>query len=85
MKTHINLLSLTRYISWFYYGFSALLVNQWTGVEGIKCETEKMMSGVMTNMTDTDTVGSNMAACISTGDQVLENIGFDKVGSLEKF
>ena len=46
-----------------------------------------MMSGVMTNMTDTDTVSSNMAgaACISTGDQVLENIGFDKVGSLEKF
>ena len=76
-----------RYISWFYYGFSALLVNQWTGVEGIKCETEKMMSGVMTNMTDTDTVRNNIpgAACISTGDQVLENIGFDKVGSLEKF
>ena len=51
------------------------------GVEGIKCETEKMMSRVMTNMTDTDTFSNNMAgaACITTGDQVLENIGFDKV------
>jgi len=69
-----------KYISWFYYGFSALLVNQWSGVEGIKCETEKMMSRVMTNMTDTDTFSNNMAgaACITTGDQVLENIGFDK-------
>ena len=28
----------------YYYGFSALLINQ---EEGIKCETEKMMTEVM--------------------------------------
>ena len=70
-----------RYISWFYYGFSALLINQWAGVEGIKCETEKMMTEMMTNMTDTDIVNKTMtgASCITTGDQVLEIRGFDKV------
>ena len=72
---------MVRYISWFYYGFSALLVNQWAGVEDIKCETEKMMTEVMTNMTDAGSANKTMpgAFCISTGDQVIENRGFDKV------
>ena len=70
-----------RYISWFYYGFSALLINQWAGVKGIKCEAEKMMAEVMTNMTDTESLNKTMtgASCITTGDQVLEIRGFDKV------
>ena len=81
---HINTF---RYISWFYYGFSALLINQWAGVEGIKCETEKMMTEMMTNMTDTESLNKTMtgASCITTGDQVLEIRGFDKVCILKNF
>ncbi|CAG0902373.1 unnamed protein product [Darwinula stevensoni] len=26
-----------KYISWFYYGNEALMINQWKGVEGIEC------------------------------------------------
>ena len=40
-----------------------------------------MMTEMMTNMTDTDIVNKTMtgASCITTGDQVLEIRGFDKV------
>ena len=62
-----------KYISWFYYGFSALLVNQWAGVEGITCGTD-----MASNITSTETMAG--AACITTGDQVLELRGFDEVG-----
>ena len=31
-------LSWIRYISWFYYGYSALMNNQWSGVEDIACQ-----------------------------------------------
>ena len=57
------------------------MINQWAGVEGIKCETEKMMTEMMTNMTDTESLNKTMtgASCITTGDQVLEVRGFDKV------
>ena len=62
-----------KYISWFYYGFSALLVNQWAGVEGITCGAD-----MASNMTGTENMAG--AACITTGDQVLELRGFDEVG-----
>ena len=28
-----------KYLSWFQYGFSALMINQWTGVTDITCQT----------------------------------------------
>jgi len=57
-----------RYISWFYYGYSALLVNQWSGVENISCpqKISETMGG--TNMTGVET------ACLTTGDQVLATL-----------
>lgn len=30
-------LSWLKYLSWFLYGFQALLINQWSGVKGIQC------------------------------------------------
>jgi len=31
-------LSWLQYLSWFWYAFSALLINQWSGLEDIECE-----------------------------------------------
>ena len=63
----------TRYISWFYYGYSALLVNQWSGVENISCpqKISETMGG--TNMTGVET------ACLTTGDQVLATLSIHEV------
>jgi len=33
-------LSWLKWISWFIYSYEALLVNQWSGVEGIACDSE---------------------------------------------
>jgi hypothetical protein len=29
-----------KYLSWFLYGFEALLINQWDGIENITCPAE---------------------------------------------
>ena len=66
---------LFRYISWFYYGYSALLVNQWSGVENISCpqKISETMGG--TNMTGVET------ACLTTGDQVLATLSIHEVNN----
>ena len=33
-------LSWLKWVSWFIYSYEALLVNQWSGVEGIACSPE---------------------------------------------
>ena len=57
-------LSWLKYLSWFLYGFEALLVNQWSGVLNISCPSE---------------VNSNLP-CLTTGEQVLDTLAFEKVG-----
>ena len=60
-----------KYISWFYYGYSALLVNQWSGVTDISCNGTVPLS---------DTMSSELKpVCISTGEQVLANYSIDQV------
>ena len=50
-----------KYISWFYYGYSALMINQWALVEDISCDRQ------------------NLAACIMTGEDVLDMYALDPV------
>lgn len=35
-----------KYLSWFLYGFEALLINQWDGIENITCPAEALREGV---------------------------------------
>jgi len=53
-------LSWLKYLSWFLYGFEALLINQWSSVEGIACSSNSILP------------------CLSTGEQVLDTLAFDK-------
>ena len=41
-------LSWIRYISWFYYGYSALMINQWSGVQHIACQSNSTSACVKT-------------------------------------
>ena len=41
-------LSWIRYVSWFYYGYSALMINQWTGVEDIACQSNSTSACIKT-------------------------------------
>lgn len=41
-------LSWIQYISWFYYGYSAMMINQWAGVENIACQTNSTSSCINT-------------------------------------
>ena len=41
-------LSWIRYISWFYYGYSALMINQWDGVESIACQSNSTAACIKT-------------------------------------
>jgi len=50
-----------QYLSWFYYGYEALLINQWSDME-ISCAHE----------------ASNHTTCLTTGEQVLETLAFEK-------
>ena len=41
-------LSWIRYISWFYYGYSALMINQWDGVQDIACQSNSTEACIRT-------------------------------------
>jgi len=60
-----------KYLSWFQYGFSALMINQWDGVENISC-------GLPGISNSTTAAPGPPLACISTGDQVLHTLSFEK-------
>ena len=54
-SSHISLfrsipvwLSWIRYISWFYYGYSALMINQWDGVQDIACQSNSTEACIRT-------------------------------------
>jgi len=46
-----------KYLSWFLYGFEALLINQWDGIENITCPAEpKMVGSLLFN----NSIGENL-------------------------
>jgi len=52
-----------KHLSWLYYGFEVLAVNQWEGVQGIECRLG-------------DELANNTRACSQAGEEVLHNLGF---------
>ena len=78
-------LSWLKWISWFIYSYEALLVNQWSGVEGIVCDPEasnpcystgeqaSLWQGVNTGVT---AVFSEHNSTFST--QVLQRLSFEE-------
>ena len=53
-----------KFISWFYYGYSALMINQWAGVEDIACQADPAQA---------------LGSCITTGNGVLDKLAIDQV------
>jgi len=56
-----------KYISWFYYGNEALVINQWRNVHDIGCPY---------NITDSNF--GNATSCIREGKKVIENLNFNE-------
>jgi len=56
-------LSWVKFISWFYYGYSALMTNQWAGVQDIDCQTDPNLPP---------------GSCITTGNGVLDKLAIDQ-------
>ena len=59
-------LSWIKFVSWFYYGYSALMINQWAGVEDISCDIQEIGN-------------QTLASCIRTGEDVLDKFAIDQV------
>jgi len=59
-------LSWLKYLSWFLYGFEALLINQWEGVKDISC----IVPSIDQN--------SDNFSCMSTGEEVLDQLAFEQ-------
>jgi hypothetical protein len=38
-----------KYLSWFLYGYEALMINQWTGIKDIPCPGEVGLSQLITS------------------------------------
>ena len=55
-----------KYLSWYQYGFEALMINQWEGVTNITCPAPP--PGL-----------EGSIPCLSTGEQVLNQLNFDTV------
>ena len=56
-----------KYISWFFYSYEALVINQWSGVANISC------NGVSTNVTQESNLIIDSEFCIKTGSDVFFN------------
>lgn len=66
-----------RYISWFFYGFEDLVLNQWDGITNITCPDRNATDRNATDWNATD-VNVNISLCVTDGDEVIERLGFDK-------
>jgi len=65
-----------KYISWFMYGFEALIINQWKGYGPIDCgSTNATATPPLTAMKGSS--GGEGALCIPNGDKVIEFLGFN--------
>ncbi|CAG2162948.1 unnamed protein product, partial [Oppiella nova] len=58
-------LSWMKYISWFYYGFEALVINEWKGVKISDCRPVSCNANSIPD-----------PSCISSGDQVISQFDF---------
>ncbi|CAG2101407.1 unnamed protein product [Medioppia subpectinata] len=54
-----------KYISWFYYGNEALIINQWRGIDHIDCEYEVVN-------------GTVLRPCTPNGAVVIQMLNFDE-------
>jgi hypothetical protein len=54
-----------KYISWFYYGNEALVINQWRNIDYIGCS----------NVTNSN---GNATSCIPNGKAVIETLSFNE-------
>ena len=59
VKSMPSVLSWARYISWFFYAFSALIKNQWNSIKHIDC--------LQTN--------SSIGGCVSSGEEIVAFFG----------
>ncbi|CAH3142936.1 unnamed protein product [Porites evermanni] len=64
-----------KYISWFMYGFEALIINQWKGYGSIPCTTETTIAPTLSPANSTS--AGNGAFCIPNGDAAIAFQGFD--------
>ncbi|XP_073236643.1 protein white-like [Porites lutea] len=64
-----------KYISWFMYGFEALIINQWKGYGSIPCTTETTIAPTLSPTNSTS--AGNGAFCIPNGDAAIAFQGFD--------
>ncbi|XP_054167873.1 protein white-like [Oppia nitens] len=56
-----------KYISWFYYGNEALVINQWLDITSIPCTTSKQSS----------TTNGSVSMCIPDGPAVIKSLNFN--------
>jgi len=64
-----------KYISWFFYSYEALVINQWSGVTNITCD--EMMTDINLNLNvSSPDLQSPETSCIRTGSEVLESLNF---------
>ena len=60
-----------KYISWFFYSYEALVINQWSGVANISCD-DMGANIAIHNETEPDKM------CIRTGLEVLDSLNFNE-------
>jgi hypothetical protein len=64
-----------KYISWFFYSYEALVINQWSGVANISCDD--LTTNIVENIAiHSDTEPDKM--CIRTGLEVLDSLNFNE-------
>lgn len=68
-----------KYVSWFFYGYNALMINQWSGIDNIECEGFQNAD----NSTMATLTGEEQAPvqCYTKGSDVLKGeLDIDEVG-----
>ncbi|RMX58452.1 hypothetical protein pdam_00022053 [Pocillopora damicornis] len=63
-----------KYISWFMYGFEALIINQWKDYGSISCGTNATATPPVVN--GTGAVPGEKGFCIKNGNQAIDFLGF---------
>ncbi|CAG2103024.1 unnamed protein product [Medioppia subpectinata] len=63
-----------KYMSWFYYGNEALVINQWRNIHHIHCPSDNSTLEMANYTTATATTGH----CIRTGREVIETLHFSE-------
>nr|QTW43726.1 ABCG-like protein 3 [Eurytemora affinis] len=69
-----------KYLSWYYYAFEALMINQWQGVDNISCngtDSKWNSAELMSSLFLLDkTKALDPHNCMNTGEKVLEFFSF---------